>query len=540
MKATFIFGHKKPDTDSVCSAIALSDLMNKLGNNTIPRIIGDLNSETKFVLNYFNVPVPRYLNDVRLQIRDVSYGKGLFCYDKDSLYDVIQYLRDNHLSSIPLVNSTNHYIGLLSMKNIANVLISWDYDIINTSYDNIIKTLNGRRILRFDDEIKGNVLVASYRSTTFINTVELGSNDILIVGDRHSIIENAIEKGVKLIIITGNNLIKQKHIEMAKKRHVNIIKTPLRTFNVIKVIGMCNYAKTLCEYDNIKTFSEFDYIRDFNEEHNKLRHKVYPIVNRHGECLGLIQPSDINNKVRKKVFLVDHNEKEQSVDGLDDAEIVGIIDHHKLGTIGTIQPINFRTMTVGCTATIIYQLYQSSNVSIPKNIAGLLLSAIISDTLLFRSPTTSEEDIKAAHKLARIGNINIDDYAIKMFKAGSSIKGKTMQEVLFADLKDYNEGDYKLGLAQINTLNIDEIKSREEELIEVIEKESRLKDFDILAFFITDIINEASYVYYSEKSKNILEKAFDIEKIEQGYYLPKIVSRKKQILPNILNIIDEN
>ena len=239
------------------------------------------------------------------------------------------------------------------------------------------------------------------------------------------------------------------------------------------------------------------------------------------------------------MFLVDHNEKEQSVDGLDDAEIVGIVDHHKLGTIGTSQPINFRTMTVGCTSTIIAHLYKENHIEIPKHIAGLMLSAIVSDTLLFKSPTTSDEDINTAYRLAKIANIDIQEYALKMFKAGSSIKGKMMQEILFADFKDYNEGDYKLGIAQINTLNIDEIKDREDELIDVIEKEARLQDFDILAFFITDIINEASYLYYSLKSKNILEKAFLIDELHQGYYLANIVSRKKQILPNILNIIDE-
>ncbi len=540
MKATFVFGHKKPDTDSVCSSIALAYLKNQMGDNAIPRVIGEINNETKFVLDYFNVPEPHYLNDVRLQIKDLNYGKGLYCNENVSLYYIIEYLKENHLSSIPIVDDHRKYLGLVSMKNIANSLISWDYDVLDTSYDNIINTLNGESILKFDDEITdGSILVASYRSTTFIKSVDIDAHSVLIVGDRHSIIEFAVNKGAKLIIITGNNLIKEEHIEIARRNHVNIIRTPLRTFNVVKVIGMCNYAKTLLEKENVSYFSELDYVRDFIDEHNRLRHKVYPIVNRHNDCLGVIQPSDVNNKVRKKVFLVDHNEKEQSVDGLDDAEIVGIVDHHKLGTIGTSQPINFRTMTVGCTSTIIAHLYKENHIEIPKHIAGLMLSAIVSDTLLFKSPTTSDEDINTAYRLAKIANIDIQEYALKMFKAGSSIKGKTMQEILFADFKDYNEGDYKLGIAQINTLNIDEIKAREDELIDVIEKEARLQDFDILAFFITDIINEASYLYYSLKSKNILEKAFLIDELHQGYYLANIVSRKKQILPNILNIIDE-
>lgn len=538
MKATFVIGHKKPDTDSVCSAIALAHLKNRQGDNAIPRILGDINSETKFVLDYFGIKEPRYLNDVRLQIKDLSYGKDLYCNENESLYNVINYLKEKHLSSIPLVNENRKYIGLLSMKNIANALISWDYDKLDTSYNNIINTLNGEDILKYDDEIKGSVLVASYRSTTFIKNIDVKDN-ILIVGDRHSIIEYAVEEGAKLIIVTGNNVIKEQHIEIARKNKVNIIRTSLRTYNVVKVIEMCNYAKTLAERENVSIFHELDYVRDFNEEHNKLRHKVYPILNREKQCMGVIQPSDVSNKIRKKVFLVDHNEKEQSVDGLDDAEIVGIVDHHKIGTIGTAQPINFRNMPVGCTSTIIFQLYKENNILIPRPIAGLMLAAIISDTLLFRSPTTSEMDKETAHKLAKIVNIDMESFAIEMFKAGSSLKGKSMEEILFTDFKNFTEDDYKIGVGQINTLNIEEIQSKEKELLETLEKEGSINDYDIIALFVTDIIKEGSYVYYSEKSKNILEKAFDIDELTQGYYLPNVISRKKQIIPNILNIVDD-
>jgi len=537
MKATFVIGHKNPDTDSVCSAIALANLRNQLGDNAIPRILGDLNAETEFVLNHFKIKKPKYINDVRMQIRDLEYGKGLYCHQDDSLYNIINSLKEKHLSSIPIVDDKKKYLGLVSMKNIANSFISWEYDTIYTSYKNLEETLNAESLLKFDDEIKGTLLVASYRSTTFIKNVEIDHNTVLIVGDRHGIIEYAVEKGVKLIIITGNNIIKEKHIEMAKKNHVNIVRTPLRTFNVVKIIGMCNYAKTLLETE-VTHFEELDYLRDFNEEHNKLRHKVYPIINRDNECLGVIQPSDINNKIKKKVFLVDHNEKDQAVDGIDEAEIVGIVDHHKFGTIGTSQPINIRNMPVGCTATIVFQLYKENNILIPRNIAGLMLSAIISDTLLFRSPTTTQLDIDTAKKLAKISNIEMEKFAIEMFKAGSSIKGKSMEDLLFADFKNFNEDDYKIGIGQINTLNIEDIKAKEKELTNTIEKEGKNNSYDIIALFVTDIINEGSYIYFNEKGKEILSKAFDIEKITQGYYLPSIISRKKQIIPNILKIID--
>lgn len=537
MKATFVFGHKKPDTDSVCSAIALANLRTQLGDNAIPRILGDINSETLYALNYFKVKEPKYLNDVRLQIKDLNYGKGIYCHKNDSLFKIINDLRDKHVSSIPVVDDDNTYLGLISMKNITNSLISWDYDEIDTSFKNITDTLNGETILKFDEEISGKTLVASYRSTTFIKNVEINDKTILIVGDRHSIIEHAVINGAKLIIVTGDNMIKEEHIEIAKRNKVNIIRTPLRTFNVVKVIGMCNYAKTLME-TQVSYFSELDYVRDFNEEHNRLRHKVYPVISKKHECLGVIQPSDVNNKVRKKVFLVDHNEKEQSVDGLDDAEIVGIVDHHKLGTVGTSQPINFRNMPVGCTATIIYQLYKENHIEIPQNIAGIMLAAIISDTLLFRSPTTNELDIETAKKLSNIAEVDIEEFGINMFKAGSSLKGKTIDDILFTDFKVFNEDDYKIGIGQLNTLNIEELKNKESELIEVIEQASHNEDYDIMALFVTDIINEGSYVYFNNKSKNILEKSFNIENFQEGIYLPGIISRKKQIIPSILNIIE--
>lgn len=537
MKATFVFGHKNPDTDSVCSSIAVANLRTQLGENAIPRILGDLNAETEFVLKNFKQKKPKYLNDVRLQVRDIEYGKGISCNEKDSLYNVIKQLKNEHLSSLPIVDDNNKYLGLISMKNIANSFISWEDDIIDTSFKNIEETLNGECLLKFDDEIKGNLLVASYRSSTFIKNVDIDENTVLIVGDRHSIIEYAVEKGVKLIIITGNNVIKEKHIEIAKKNKVNIVRTPLRTFNVVKIIGMCNYTKTLLETEATH-FEELDYIRDFNEIHDKLRHKVYPVINRDGECLGVIQPSDLSNKVKKKVILVDHNEKDQTVDGIDDAEIVGIVDHHKFGTIGTSQPINIRNMPVGCTATIVFQLYKENNILIPRPIAGLMLSAIISDTLLFRSPTTTQIDIDTAKKLAKIANVDMESYAIEMFKAGSSIKGKSMEELLFSDFKNFNEDDYKIGIGQINTLNIDDIKAKEQELIDTLEKEGKNNGYSIIALFVTDIINEGSYIYYSEKSKDILSKAFDAEDISEGYYLSGVISRKKQIIPNILKIID--
>ena len=539
MKTTYIFGHKSPDTDSVCSAIALSYLKNQLGMHSAPRVLGHLNNETKFVLDYFKVEEPRYLNDVKLQIKDINYGKGYMCNANQSLYEVIKYLRENHLSTIPVVNDKKKFLGLLSMKDITTELLSWDYNGINTSYKNILSTIQGTEVLKFEEEIQGNVLVASYRSTTFINDVELTKDDILILGDRHSIIEYAVESGVKLIIITGDNEIKESHLEIAKKNHVNIIKTSLRTFNVVKIIGMCNYAKTLMYSNNIISFHENDFVKDFTESANKLKYKVFPVLNNKKECLGVVQLSDTVNKNKKQVILVDHNEKEQSVDGLEEAEIVEIVDHHKIGTIGTKEPINFRNMPVGCTSSIIYMLFKENRISIPKDIAGIMLAAILSDTLLFRSPTTTEFDKEIAYNLSNLVEVDIEDFAHEMFKNGSSLKDKTVEDILLTDFKTFNLDKIKIGVGQINTVDIQELDSMKNELNILIEDMIVEQKYNVIMLFATDIIREGSYVYYNENSRETIEKAFEIDNLYQGCFIQGIISRKKQIIPNIVNVFEE-
>ena len=510
MKTTYVFGHKNPDTDSVCSAIALSYLKNQLGMNTEPRILGHLNNETKFVLDYFKIEEPRYLNDVKLQIKDIDYGKGHMCNAKQSLYEVIYYLKEHHLSTIPVVNDKKKFLGLLSMKDITNELISWDYDGINTSYDNILKTIQGQAILRFEDEIKGNVLVASYRSTTFINDIELNKNDILIIGDRHSIIEYAVNSGVKLIIITGDNQIKEDHLELAKKNHVNIIKTSLRTFNVVKIIGMCNYAETLMYSKNIVSFQENDYVNDFVNQANKLKYKVFPVLTAKKECLGVIQINDSANKHKKQVILVDHNEKSQSADGLDEADIIEIVDHHKIGTIGTKEPINFRNMPVGCTASIIYMMFKENRLSIPKNIAGIMLSSIISDTLLFRSPTTTEIDKEIAYNLSNIAEVDIEKYASKDDLEEIIKNNKIKNHVNFANVIDENSSQNKI------LKKLYDSKKYEKEF--EIFKKNNAKRLESKALYrvLREINNSYNYNNWSYIDKNLYNRDIVSEKDYQN------------------------
>lgn len=540
MNKIFIFGHKKPDTDSVCGAISLSYLKNKLGFDTVPMVLGEINNETKFVLNYFNVDRPNYLNDVKLQIKDLNYLKDTHVFKDMSLFATYNYMNNLKISNVPVVDENNKFLGTTSMKDITKDLIMGDLESLYTSYDNIVETLNGKNLLKFDNEIRGNILVASYKSTTFIENIKLNNDTILIVGDRHSIIEYAVNSKVKLIILTGSSRIKDEHIEIAKKNKVNIIKTDYFSFKVAKLIGLSNYIKTIVNNENIICFDQNEDVKDFVEIANKTRFSNFPVINKSGDCLGLIKLADVANKNKKQVILVDHNEYEQSVDGLNEADIVEIIDHHKLGTIGTSIPINFRNMPVGSTNTIIYMLYKENNIDIPKHIAGLMLSGIISDTLLLVSPTTTEKDKEVALELSKICNIDLKEYAMQMFKAGSILKGKNHEEILYTDFKTFTINNKKVGVSQISTVNTDEFDKSSKDYIDLIEKIAINNDYYILILLVTDILNNGSYIYYNKSAEDILNNCFDIENLSEGYYLDGLISRKKQVIPNIMETLNKN
>ena len=538
MDEIYIFGHKNPDTDSVTASIALSYLKNKTRMKTTPRVLGDINNETKFVLDYFKVPQPKYLNDVKLQIKDLDYQKDFFIEQKKSIQDGYQAMDKGKVSTIPVVDEHEKLVGILSMKNIAHSLISGDFQNIHTSLDNLLQTLEGKELLKFDDIIDGQSLVASYRSTTFMQNIKLTKDHIVIVGDRHSIIEYAVNSGIKLLIISGSGYIKEEHLEIAKKNHVSVIKTDMRTLKVAQKLVLSNYIENITHKENIISVKNNADVTDFIELSKKNKFSNYPVVDDFGKCLGYLTVADVNDKKPKRVILVDHNEYEQSVDGLDEATILEIIDHHKIGTLATSVPINFRNMPVGSSNTIIFQLYMENNIEIPKEIAGLMLSGILSDTLLLKSPTTTMLDQHAVLMLANIAGVDYQQYGMEMFKAASSLTGKTMEEILYNDFKNFAIDNKKIGVGQIFTMNIDEILEHQEELLNLIERTAKNNNYTLITLFVTDIINNGSYMFYNEKAAEILENCFDTE-IQQGAYIAGCVSRKKQIIPPIMDYLDK-
>ena len=535
MEKVYIFGHRNPDTDSVTAAITLSYLKNRLGMNTVPAVLSSINLESKFALNYFGVEEPIFLNDVNIKIKDLQYTKNYTVKENDSIYEAYYRMNKAGISKIPAIDNDKNLLGILSMKDIAKDQFSFNYSYVNATYDNICEVIKGKSILRFDDNIDGNLLVASYKSTTFIEEINLDKDSILIVGDRHSIIEYAVNAGIKLIVITGNNEIKKEHIDIARKNNVNIIITPYNTLETTKIFNLCNNVTTILNTEKVLCVNENDSINDFIKLANKTRYSYYPVLDRKNRCKGIIRLSDVGFSHKKSVILVDHNSYEQSAIGLEDANILEIIDHHNIGTIGTNMPISFRNMPVGSTNTIIYYLYKEHRISIPKKMAGLMLSGILSDTLILTSPTTTDKDVVAVKDLSRIAKVNYKDYGYKMIKAGSSLEGMTMEQVLYKDYKNYVIKGNKVGLGQVITTDINDVLNKMNEYIDLLNTISEKNNYLFVCLFVTNILENGTYVLYSDRAKDILESAFNIDNIEEGMFLKGIVSRKLQILPKLMN-----
>ncbi len=533
----FIFGHRKPDTDSVTSAISLSYLKNKLGFNTEPRILSDTNPETKFVLDYFKVDEPKYLNDVKVEIKDVNYHKSYFINEHKSVYNCYVKMCELGVTMLPIVDDNQKLVGMVGMKNIAKEEIYNSDKYLNSSYANIVETLNGTQICKYDEELSGNVIVASYDSETFINNVDISNNTILIVGNRKDILMHVLDKKIKLVILTGGFELDDKCLELAHKNKINIISTKFDTFRTANMISLCNYLKTMMMTDEIISFNESDELNASLDIANKVKYTNYPVVDKHNKCLGMLRLSNVTDHKRKQCILVDHNTSLQSAVGIEEAEIIEVIDHHNIGGIGTSAPINFRNMPVGSTCTILSLLYKENNVEIPKNIAGLMLSGILSDTLILTSPTTTDLDREIVPLLASIADVDYKTYGKEMIKAGASLEGKSTEEVIYTDFKNYPFNNLKLGIGQFSTVSTDEILANKDDYIKSIEQIAIKEEYYLVAFFVTDVIENGSYIFFNESAKGILSKAFN-KNLEQGTYLPGVVSRKKQVIPVILNALE--
>lgn len=538
MEKVYIFGHKKPDTDSVAGAISFAYLKRKLGINAEARILSEVNKETIYALNRFGFEVPKYLNDVKVELKDIKYNKNYYANQNDSIFNVYNTFNEHGITGIPLVDDHKKFVGYVSLKELANELIKGDTNEINAKFMDIVDVLNASSYYKFDDFISGNVLAVALPFAQFSDFINIYEDTILICG-RDSIIEDAVKHKARLIIVVANKELTKEEIDLIRFNKVNVIVTPYDTFKTSRLITLANPIKTIKRSSSAVCFGPNDYLTDFVEISNKLKHTNYPIVNSKGYCDGMLRLIDTNLITRKKVILVDHNEPGQSADGLNEADILEIVDHHNIGKISTLLPINFRNMSVGSVNTIIYTLYKENNIEIPSDIAGLMLSGIISDTLLLASPTTTELDKQVAKDLANIAEVDLYKYGKELLKSGVSNDGLTINEIVYKDFKSYVTGEVKFGIGQVFTTDFKEYSDRLNEYVDELNHIADNNDYKVVCLFVTDILENNSYLLFNDGAKEYLNDAYELSDIKEGEKLMGVISRKKQMVPPIMGVLEK-
>ena len=538
MEKVYIFGHKKPDTDSVAGAISFTYLKRKLGINAEARILSEVNKETLYALNRFGFEVPKYLNDVKVELKDIKYNKNYYANQNDSIFNVYNTFNEHGITGIPLVDDHKKFVGYVSLKELANELIKGDTNEINAKFMDIVDVLNASSYYKFDDFISGNVLAVALPFAQFSDFINIYEDTILICG-RDSIIEDAVKHKARLIIVVANKELTKEEIDLIRYNKVNVIVTLYDTFKTSRLITLANPIKTIKRSSSAVCFGPNDYLTDFVEISNKLKHTNYPIVNSKGYCDGMLRLIDTNLITRKKVILVDHNEPSQSADGLNEADILEIVDHHNIGKISTLLPINFRNMSVGSVNTIIYTLYKENNIEIPSDIAGLMLSGIISDTLLLASPTTTELDRTVAKDLANIAEVDLYKYGKELLKSGVSNDGLTINEIVYKDFKSYVTGEVKFGIGQVFTTDFKEYSDRLNEYVDELNHIADNNDYKVACLFVTDILENNSYLLFNDGAKEYLNDAYELSDIKEGEKLMGVISRKKQMVPPIMGVLEK-
>ncbi len=547
-RKTMVIGHRNPDTDSICSAICYANLKQAItGEEYMPARAGHVNGETKFVLDYFGAEEPQLVEDVRTQVRDIEIRKTKGVADNISLKRAWNIMQENNVVTIPSVREDGTLEGLITVGDITKTYMNiYDSSILskaNTQYSNIIETLEADLIIGnaeayFD---RGKVLIAAANPDLMEFYIE--PHDLVILGNRYESQLCAIEMGADCIIVCEGAGVSMTIKKIAQERGCTIIATTYDTYTAARLINQSMPISYFMTREHLITFNSDDYIDEIRDVMASKRHRDFPILDKDGRYLGMISRRNLLGAKGKQVILVDHNEKNQAVAGIENAEILEIIDHHRLGTIQTMSPVFFRNQPLGCTATIIYQMYQEAGVKVEPKIAGLLCSAIVSDTLLFRSPTCTPVDEMAARALADIAGIDIEKYAMEMFSAGSNLKDKTDEEIFYQDFKRFTSGKVTFGVGQITSLNgdeLDKLKGRMEAFMEKVLENSGL---DMIFFMLTNILTETTdLICEGQGALQLAGKAFhkDIELLEEEglkepvLRLPGVVSRKKQLIPELM------
>lgn len=543
MKETiYITGHKNPDSDSICSAIAYAEYKNGNGDvNAIPVRLGDINRETNFILSYFDVEVPSLMETVRLSVEDLNFDKIPPVSPEISLRMALNIMSMNNVNSLPVVDENEQLIGIVTLADIIqNYIDVWDNAVLGKSgatIENIIDTLSAEALVLPDDSkpFKGKLLVLAMEPSTFKKYID--DNDIAICGDRKDIQEVALNSDISLMIVTGNGKIENALMEVARERRITVISTPHDTFTASRLITQSIAISYVMTTKNLVYFTLDDLVDDVKVHMSQTRYRSYPVVDHERKVIGSISRYHLISSMKKKVILVDHNERSQSVDGLEEAEILEIIDHHRVADVFTGAPIYFRNEPVGSTSTIVASILFENGRRPSKRTAGILAAGIISDTLLFRSPTSTNTDKIILDRLAKIADLDVEEFAMEMFKAGTSLTGKTPKELLNQDFKSFVINEDKIGISQVYTMDPESLKEMREDLVMTMEERSKEYGYSIFMLMLTDIFKQASEMIVVGPNKESAAKAFDATLEGNSFYAPGVLSRKKQVIPPITNIL---
>lgn len=545
-KKVYVIGHKNPDTDSICSAIAYADLKARTtyGVQFVPKRAGRVNKETEFVLNYFGVEVPGFVLDVGVQVRDLEIHKTPYAHAGMSIQEAWQLMSEHNAVTLPITDSEYRLEGIITIGDIAKYFMApsdkFPLASAKTRYKSIADTLEGKVVVGNELGLfsNGKVLVGAGTPEGIQSYME--GEDLVIVGDREEAQIAALQANASCIIVGMDSPISEKVLELAKRNSSVVITTPYDSYTIAGRINQSIPVRFLMKRDELITFNTSDYVDDIKETMGRLRIRDFPVLDSSGKCKGTISRRNLINASKKQLILVDHNEKSQAVDNVGEADILEIVDHHRLGSLETIRPIYFRNQPVGCTATIVFQMYQEKMVEIPKNIAGILCAAIISDTLMFRSPTCTKYDQDAALQLAAIADIDIESFADKMFRAGDDLSDKSAEEIFYQDFKKFQSGDISFGVTQINTMNTDILEKIGEQMNSVIAGAVGQNAVSMVFIMLTNIVSESTRLLcYGEGSARFVEKAFHVKVHDGKCFLPGIVSRKKQFIPAMIAAIQE-
>ena len=545
-KKVWVVGHKNPDTDSICAAISYAYLKNQSGDKKtyVAKRAGAVNEETRYVLERFGVEEPPLVSYAGAQIKDINIRKTAGVSNQISLKRAWELMKKLEVVTLPVTNQFGKLEGVIVTKDIAtsymDVLDNCVLSKARTQYKTIAETIDGEVYAGNEHAhfVRGKVVIATSNPEYMADYIE--GDDLVILGDREEAQMQAIRSNASCIIIGGGLEVAEEVKKLAEKRDCVIITTPFDTFSVARLINQSMPIKQYMTRRELVTFDIDDYVDDVKDVMSRVRHRDFPVLGSNGNYVGMISRRNLMNMQKKQIILVDHNEKSQAVDGIGEAEILEIIDHHRLGSLETVSPVYFRNQPLGCTSTIIYQMYQEQRVEIPKEIAGLLLSAIISDTLMFRSPTCTPFDKGVAKRLAEIADVDIEDHAKKMFRAGSDFKNKTTEEIFYQDFKIFHTEDCDFGVAQISAMSGEELEQIGEQLRPFLPQVLGEKRLNMVYVMLTDILEESSKIIFAgEDAGKILAHAFKKQEDADGILLDGIISRKKQMIPTLMNEMSE-